>query len=395
MQKYGSKRDKVLATKEQATKEGLSVWEAERVMDIELFLEGQAKWEADSLHCLMMLYEMFHHAVDQGQKEVEQTVCQGHQKELPKLDPEADLSAVQLVGPDISKKEIQSLYLEVYKQWRLLVSPPGEPELMEEVVPSFDDCQGWKQRRAPETAARSPLKDIWPHRNQTPERGRRKSSVERSLANVREAHQKALAMAVALEEEIEWLSFPLARSQPELRTHSRSRDHQIHGSRGQKRRCHQMQPEGCPAPYFKYHPSRRNSESGGEVMATKDPDLEELLELGPEVACFLRGSAKNSEEEKAPSPKLPVKELHKWVAWKAEACEIPGWWTELLAVPEVQDCKEFAQKVWASFQLPKRASEVNKMENYHQAPPAPPCLLRRNFLPPPNSIFACWDIWEM
>ena len=54
MQKYGSKRDKVLATKGWATKEGLSVWEAERVMDIELFLEGQTKWEADSPHHLMM-----------------------------------------------------------------------------------------------------------------------------------------------------------------------------------------------------------------------------------------------------------------------------------------------------------------------------------------------------
>ena len=39
-------------------------------------------------------------------------------------------------------------------------------------------------------------------------------------------------MVAALEEEIEWLSCPLARSQPELRTHSRSRDCQIHGSGG-------------------------------------------------------------------------------------------------------------------------------------------------------------------
>ena len=44
-------------------------------MDIELFLQGQVKWEADSPHCFMMLYEMFHHATDQGWKEVGQTVC--------------------------------------------------------------------------------------------------------------------------------------------------------------------------------------------------------------------------------------------------------------------------------------------------------------------------------
>ena len=71
VQKYGSKKGKATSTKGQAAKEGLSVWEMERVMDIELFLEGQTKWEADSPHHLMMLYEMFQHAADQGQKEAE------------------------------------------------------------------------------------------------------------------------------------------------------------------------------------------------------------------------------------------------------------------------------------------------------------------------------------
>ena len=130
-------------------------------------------------------------------------------------------------------------------------------------------------------------------------------------------------------------------------------------------------------------------------MPIEDPDLEEPLELGPEVTCFLRGSPKNSEEEKAPSPKPPVKELCRWVTWRAEACDTPGWWRELLAVPEVQDCNELAWKVQASFHLPKRVSKLKKMENYHQAPPAPPCLLKKNFLPPPNSIFTCQDIREV
>ena len=51
-----------------------------------------------------------------------------------------------------------------------------------------------------------------------------------------------------------------------------------------------MQPESCPAPYFKYNPSLRNSESGREVMATKDPDLEESPGLEWEVTSFLVGS---------------------------------------------------------------------------------------------------------
>ena len=69
--KYGSRRDKAQTAKGSAAKEGLSVQEAKRVMDVELFLEGQAKWEVDSPHSLMMLYQMFHHTADQGQKEAE------------------------------------------------------------------------------------------------------------------------------------------------------------------------------------------------------------------------------------------------------------------------------------------------------------------------------------
>ena len=66
-----------------------------------------------------------------------------------------------------------------------------------------------------------------------------------------------------------------------------------------------------------------------------------------------------------------------------------------MAIPEVEDHNKLAWEMQASFQLPKRASELQKMENYHQVPPAPPCLFRRNFLPPLDSIFACWDIQEI
>ena len=89
-------------------------------MDVELFLEGQARWEVDSPHCLVMLHKMFQHPSEQGQKEAECMVCQGHQHGLPKLDPEVDIFAIQLVGPQTSRKEIKSLYYEVYKLWRLL-----------------------------------------------------------------------------------------------------------------------------------------------------------------------------------------------------------------------------------------------------------------------------------
>ena len=232
---------------------------------------------------------------------------------------------------------------------------------------SFEDCQGWKQRETQETPVRSQSTDVPPPRNRTPQGGR-ESSIERSLAKVREAHQKAQAMAAALEEEIEWLSCPLIRSQPEVWAHSKSRDHCGCRSRGQKRRHWQVWPEDCHAPYFEYHPSRRNLESKGEAAATEDPNLEEPLKLVLEVTCFLRGLAENSkeEDEKVPSPEPPVKEFHKWVMWKADACKMPSWWRELIAVPDIEDCEKLAWEVWASFWLPRRANKLHKVENYHQ-----------------------------
>ena len=147
---YGGRIQKSQATREQAREIGISVQETEWLMDVELFLEGQAKWEADSPHHLMMLHDMFQYAAEQGQKEVECMVCWGHQQELPKLDPEVDVSAVQLVGPQTSRKEIESLYYEVYKLWRLLRSPPGEPELIAEVVSSLEDHQGQERSELPQ-----------------------------------------------------------------------------------------------------------------------------------------------------------------------------------------------------------------------------------------------------
>ena len=75
VRKYRSKRDKAAATKGQAAQEGQSMRETKRVMDVKFFLKGQAKWEKDSPYCLAMMYKMFRHAANEGQKEAECTVC--------------------------------------------------------------------------------------------------------------------------------------------------------------------------------------------------------------------------------------------------------------------------------------------------------------------------------
>ena len=102
---------------------------------------------------------------------------------------------IQLVGPETSKKELQELYLEVYKLHRLPGSPPGEPVLLEEALSSLEDHQGWKVEEAPAAMVRPHPEDPHSSRSGMPQKGKKDSSVERSLATVHEAHQKALAVA--------------------------------------------------------------------------------------------------------------------------------------------------------------------------------------------------------
>ena len=219
---------------------------------------------------------------------------------------------------------------------------------------------------------------------------------ERSLTEAREAHCRALAMAATLEEEIEQWSCPITKGHQRLKPTPEA-EIARQRSRGQKRRCCQVQPEDCHAPYFEYHPPWKSPESEENKEAPVDFDLEAPLELGPEVDCFLWGPAESSEEEdrKTSSPEPPVEDLESWVTWRAWMHKMPGWWQELTKVPGVDDHEKFACDVWASFQLPQRTSKWHWVENYHQAPPASLCLHQKSFLPLPDPKFACQVIREL
>ena len=150
-----------------------------------------------------------------------------------KAGPEADISAIQLVGPKLgwkksslctskctNSREYWGHHLESQSYWRRWCLPSKATK-----GGNKRGHQKWQwnpdqQMSDPQRA--EPLKE-----------GGGKSQWKE--ANVREAHQKALAMVVTLKEEIEWLSCPLVRSQPEAWVHSKSRDWWVHGSRGQKR----------------------------------------------------------------------------------------------------------------------------------------------------------------
>ena len=158
---------------------------------------------------------------------------------MPQLNPEAGIPAIQLVGPETSKEELQELYLEVYKLQRLPGSPPGESALLKEVLSSLKDHQGWKGEKAPTAMARPHPEDPHSPRSGVPQKGKKDSLVERSLATVHEAHQRALAMVATLKEEIERLS--CTQDCPETRARSKCRDCRGQSREEQKRRCCQVQ----------------------------------------------------------------------------------------------------------------------------------------------------------
>ena len=111
---------------------------------------------------------------------------------------------------------------------------------------------------------------------------RNNDSVERTLAKVQEANQKALATVSTLEREIKRLNHTQACSQSRARPKS-SDCHRPSGE-GWKRRCCQVRFADKPAPSQSTDPKMPQGEKGSEG---RDSDLQELPELKPMAASFL------------------------------------------------------------------------------------------------------------
>ena len=248
------------------------------------------------------------------------------------------IPAIQLVGPEMSKEELLELYLEVYKlndfQGLLL----GNQYYLKRCCPPSKTTKGVRRKRHLQPWQGPVPKTPHSSRSGFSQKGKRDSSVERSLATVHEAHQKVLAMAATLEEEIERLNCTKNYSEP--RAISKSRDCQGQSRKEQKRRCCQVQFEDPPAPS---HPADSKMGSSEEGTTSKGSDLEEPLELGLVVASFLRGLPGTSKDEGDRMPPEPVVlEFSQWVPWKTKKCETPNWWTKLSMVPGIEDCRKLA-----------------------------------------------------
>ena len=220
---------------------------------------------------------------------------------MPQLNRKAGAPTIQLVGLETSKEELLKIYLEVYKLHRLPGSPPGEPAILEEIMASVPDHPQSEEDKMLEAAVQPHPGGSHSSRSSILHRRRNNDSVERSLATVHEAHQKALAAISTLKKEIERLNCTQAHLQSRAR--SKSRDHQRPSGEGQKKRCHQVRFADEPVPSQSADPKTLPGEEGSEG---RDSDLKELPELKPMVASFLQGSLETSDDEGEKMPPEPA-----------------------------------------------------------------------------------------
>ena len=79
-------------------------------------------------------------------------------------------------------------------------------------------------------------------------------------------------------------------------------------------------------------------------------------------------------------PEPSILDVELWLDWQAQKIDTPCWWREFRAIPGVEDLQKLAQKIQASFSIPKVRGKVFTGQNY-TAPPAPRCLNWNAFLP--------------
>ena len=380
--RYGSKWERCQEVKRRSTEGWGPIREMEWTVDVDLFLNTQNQWAEDSPHCLILLYEMFLHAVAKGQKEAKWVTRQGCLWHMPQLDPRAALPAIQLVHPGISRRELLDLYLEVYKLYQMPGLPPGELATLQEISSTIPVLM-LEEEESPGAQKPSHHKDLHSledrHSHQE-----RVSSLDQSLARVREAHWQVLSTAATLEAEIERLH--RLRVCPTERRHRSRTQWELE----RRKRWGQV---SFATPLTSGQSAEPDLPQGKTGSGSKDSDLGDPPKLKAEVASFLQGSSEMSGVENPPL-EPPVSQPADWVRWRAEECNLPTWWRELTAV-QGEDAKTLAREVRASFQFPWHRHELDPMEAPYHATPAPPCLRQWRFMPPGQSTFASQDIREI
>ena len=249
----------------------------------------------------------------------------------------------------------------------------------------------------------------------------------------RDAHQQALVAMALLEEDIEWLSHSVSyrwsgscRQSGSHRCRSQSAGHPsqapwvepCHGALSGKLN-HPVQLEWDGRLPLRNHPQKvaqrgtqqwRSFHHQSQQQRTHltgaqevEADLMCPPSLDPLQEDFLGGEAPQLGIEGgdvfwwSSMPEPSLENSSEWVAWWANLVDTWTWWPELSMVPRERDVEEFARKVWASFELPKRRSHAQGTPSDYSAPPAPQALECDWFLTISNITFGGqdYDMWQL
>ena len=136
---YKSCPAKTAVTKKLAQEAGISVREAERCLEADVFLDEYLRWEPGRLHHLFLLQWIYTHAQATRQKECDHAICWGHQQPLPEWDLSVEVPAIKLVGFKMTWEEIWRVYNEVYQLKRAPGAEPCDTETVENICQEILD----------------------------------------------------------------------------------------------------------------------------------------------------------------------------------------------------------------------------------------------------------------
>ena len=350
-----------------------SLFRSQRWVDLELFLDEYPWWGLGTPHWSVVLHEKFLHAAKWGQKEAECMFHQGHWGSIYEPNPEADQSAMELVGYQTSQKEMKEIYHSVYFLRRSPGSPScGERQKRKTIQDILSSLTDWLQRWASPTTTGGlePQGGEWVKQDwQGPYE-----------AAPQVACQRVLETTKALQSDLKRL---------DKKGRERSQAHTCSWSRSRSRACPRNWSRTHSRGWSKSH-TRANSQSNS---------LNNLWNVCPqfpnEPLPRKRVTFNDSEDEKGPTregacclTEPSVGDLDMWLEFQVGQLGTPTWWEELGAIQGIKDQCKFAQKIRASFYVPEVQIRASPEQGFTM-PLAPWSLNRSTFLPEKTCIPGC------
>ena len=104
------------------------------------------------------------------------------------------------------------------------------------------------------------------------------------------------------------------------------------------------------------------------------------LTLEPNIENFLGEPTATQEAGENLLQEPLVENYEVWVEWRGHQVDMPDWWGELVAIPDIDDYQKLAQKIRASLKIPRVRSKAQRVENDYSLPTFLNCISQKAFL---------------